>query len=471
MLPKRLLASIGATFVVPAVTFFSTGLYASEPLNLLQVYELALKNDAQLAAAQATFNAAGEAVPQSRAALLPTFTVTAQTADNRLSYLESAPLAGAGRTSNWNSHYWSATLTQPLFNMSSWFTFKRAELVTEQAAVTLAIAQQTLILQVAEAYFNILLAQESLATTIAEETALQRQLEQSEQRFEVGLIAETDVLEARAAYDSSRVTRIEAANQVTVAFEALHTLTNTPINSIDHLDKTMPVMSPAPAQPEDWVKSAIANNLTLEASRKGINIADAALKVSRSGYSPTLNAVAQYTHTSTKSQTMIGAYGNEFESNGKTNNMVYSLQLSVPIFSGLSTVSKVRQAGYELDASQWNYDQILRQISANARNLFNTVNADASRIDARCRAIESTNSALKATESGYEVGTRNIVDVLTAQRNLYSAQRDYLQARYNFILNTLRLKQTAGTLSPQDLKDLNEWVRDGENANSTAFCQ
>ena len=468
MLPTRLLTGIRTALVAPVL--FSASLYAGETVNLMQVYELALKNDAELAAAQASFKAAEEAVPQSRAALLPTINLTAQTADNRRSMLESGPIAG-GRTNNWNTHGWSASLNQPLFNLASWFNFERAGYLTDQASVSLAIVQQDLILRVAEAYFNVLLAQESLATTVAEERALEGQLEQTQQRYNVGLIAETDVLEARAAYDASRVARIQADNQVYVAREGVRTLTNTSIEKMETLDKSMPVATPVPAIVEEWVTTAIAQNLNLDASRKGIDAAGSQLRASRSGHAPTLNAVASYSHDVGPGSRINGTDGSNFVSSGKTNDTVFGLQLNVPIFSGGFTQSKVREAGYKLEESQMNYDLSLRTVSANTRNLYNTVNADSQRIDARCRAIESSSSALRATESGYEVGTRNIVDVLNAQKTLYAAQRDYLQARYEFIVNTLKLKQQAGTLSPQDLQDLNAWVRPNKDSDLDTICQ
>lgn len=470
MLPKRLLASISAIIVAPTMVY-SAGLHASGPLNLMQVYELALKNDAQLAAAQATFKAAEELVPQSRAALLPTLGVSAQTADNRNVIDESVALMDGPRTKNFNSHSWSARLSQPLFNLESWFSFKQAGMKTEQAAVTFAIAQQNLILQVAQAYFNILFAQESLATTIAEERALQRQLEQTEQRFEVGLIAQTDVLEARAAYDTSRVSRIDAENEVTLAFENIRVLTNQVVPAVEGLDRNMPSNPPVPAVAEQWVSTAVAQNLSLDAARKGIDIAEQSLKISRTGYAPTLSAVAEYTQADSGQDRQLTNFANQtFMGGENSTNTVFSLQLSIPIFSGLSTVSKVREAGYNLEASQQTFDANLRQISATTRNLFNTINADVSRIKARCRAIESAKSALDATESGYEVGTRNIVDVLQAQQNLYSAQRDYLNARYSFIINTLQLKQNAGTLSPKDLQDLNVYINGKNNPDQPYIC-
>ena len=465
MATKRLLTGISA-----AIMAASSLAYAAESTDLLQVYELALKNDAQLAAAQASFNAAGEAVPQSRSALLPNISMQGATSDNRRRMLESHSIPGGpSRTSNWNSHGWSATLSQPLFNLESWFSFARAGALTEQARLTFAIAQQDLIMRVAESYFNILRAEDTLTTAEAEEKAVKRQLEQTQQRFEVGLIAETDVHEARAAYDASRVTRIEAKNSLDVARENLRTLTNTFVSDLSKLDKAMPVATPAPAVVEEWVSTSVAQNLNLQAARKGVDAATSQLRGSRSKFAPTLNVVANFDHTAGPAGAVNTSKG-PYLTNGKTDTTTYSLQLNVPIFTGGYNYSKVKESGYRLEESQYNADLTLRQVNASTRNLFNTVNADVDRVEARCQGIVSANSALKATESGYEVGTRNIVDVLNAQRNLFSAQRDYLNARYDFIINTLKLKQTAGTLSPQDLNDLNAWMHANGGDDLTAVC-
>lgn len=436
---------------------------AEQPMDLLEIYDLALQNDAELAVARASWKASTEVVSQGRAALLPNIGVAANTTDNRSSQLLANRLSsGSDRTDNWNSHGWSATLRQPLFNLESWFNFERADALSEQARMQFSVKQQNLIMRVSDAYFNVLRSQDNLATTIAEEKSVKRQLDQTRQRFEVGLIAETDVYEAKAAYDGARVARIQGANAVEVSLEHLRTITNRTVLAIAQMDKRMPVNTPIPAIAEEWVKTAIAQNLTLEAARHGVNVAEEQLRVSKSGHAPTLNAVAAYNHINDSSNegTIQGL-------NGKSNNTVYGLELNLPIFSGGATSSKVRESSYRLEESQQSVDLTLRQTATNARNLFRTVNTDVDRIEARCQGIVSARSALKATESGYDVGTRNIIDVLNAQKVLFSAQHDYFNARYDFIINTLQLKQTAGTLSPEDLQKLNEWMTDNPEDGTT----
>lgn len=457
MVSKRLVAVIVGVLLAETLN-----VRADQSMDLLEIYNLALKNDAQLASAHATLKVGEEIVSQGRSALLPNISLSANTMDNHATQL----LDGQPK-SQWNSHGWFATLRQPLFNLEYWFIFGQADALTEQARTQFSLEQQNLIMRVAEAYFNVLRAQDNLTTAKAQETAVKRQLDQTRQRFEVGLIAETDVFEANAVYDSARVMRIQSANEVEVALENLRTITNQDVPSVAQMDKRMPVNAPVPTATEEWVKTALAQNLTLEAGRKGVVAAEEQLRASKAGHAPTLSAVASYSHIKDPSRANY-----DLGWNGKSNNTVYGLELSMPIFSGGATSSKVRQSSYQLEATQLNTDLALRQVSTSARNLFRTVNTDVERIEARCQGIVSAQSALKATESGYEVGTRNIVDVLNSQRALFFAQRDYFNARYDFIINTLKLKQTAGTLSPGDLQSLNQWMTaDPAKASSIPVCK
>ena len=423
--------------------------------NLMDVYNLALKNDAQLAAAKAGMQATMEKVPQSRALLLPNLSLNANTQFNKT----TAGVDGASdNKDNYNSHGWGATLKQPLFNLSSWFSYSQAKAFSGQAEYQFAYEQQNLILRVSEAYFNVLRAEDSLITSQAEEKAVKQQLDQARERYNVGLIAETDVLEAQAAYDSARVSRILADNQVSVSYENLRTITNETVNDIGKLKKTMPVLQPTPAIAEEWVNNAIANNLSLKAAREEVLAAEESIRVKKSGHAPTVDAFASYNYSSSDSDKAKDLPSGNFYTTGRGDQTVFGVSVTVPIFSGGATSSQVREATYQMEQSQQNFDKLLRETNSGTRNYYRTVNSDVERVEARQQGIISSESALKATQSGYEVGTRNITDVLDAQKKLYAAQRDYLNARYDFIVNTLKLKQLAGTLSPADLQDLNGWI-------------
>ena len=442
---------------------------AETEYNLLDVYNLALKNDPQLAAAQADMKASQEGAPLARSALLPTLALTGGTQYNKT----TAKTTGSDIKDDYNSHTWGASLNQPLLNLSSWYGYDAAQFQSAQAAATYGYEQQNLILRVSEAYFNILRAEDSLITAQAEEKAVKQQLDQARERYNVGLIAETDVLEARAGYDSARVTRIDAQNTVSVSYESLRTITNENIANIGKLNKTMPVSKPTPASIDDWANTALKSNLQLKAAREGLNSAEVNIKSKKAGHAPTVDAFANYSYNSSNSDqsTSEVGQGTGLYMDGKSDGTVVGVKFTLPLYSGGATSSQVRQATYQMESVQQNYDKALRDINSGTRNLYRTVNTDVAKVDARCQGIVSSESALKATQSGYEVGTRNITDVLDSQKTLFAAQRDYLNARYDYIIDTLQLKQTAGTLQPQDLTDLNNWIVSSEEMSIPAQCR
>ncbi len=420
-------------------------------VDLMDAYELALKHDKGLAVAHASLRASEENPNQSRAQLLPSLSMGANTAYNKTSADQKA---GGDYNDDFNAHGWSATLRQPVFDMNRWYSHEQTESMTEAARTNFAKEQQNVIMRVANAYFTILRAEDQLSTTVAQEEAFKTQLDQTRQRYDVGLIPETDVLEAQAAYDDARVQRILAKNSLSVANENLRVIINQPVDDVAGLDKGMPVNSPMPQSAEAWVENAVAGNLTLKAARENVATAEGSLKTARAGHMPTVDAVASYTSNASSS---LSAKNNGTLT-GDSSQTSFSLQFNLPIYSGGATSSKVRQAGFKLEEAQESSDSILRQVAAETRNLYQTVTADMERVEARQLGIQSNESALEAVQAGYEVGTRTVVDVLNAQRSLFAAKQDYLDARYDFILNTLKLKQAAGTLEEADLVALNKWV-------------
>ncbi len=442
-------------FLLAALTGAVLNVQAAETeYNLLEVYQLAQQNDAQLAAAKASMKASQEILPQSKARLLPSVNLTANATYNNPSKPNGAD--------SYKTNGWGATLTQPLLNMNSWYGTDQAEAQFAQAQAVYDNEQQQLILRVSEAYFNVLRAEDSLTTALAQEKAVKQQLDQARERYNVGLIAETDVLEAQAAYDNARVTRILGQNSVSVAYEGLRTIVDHDVTDIAKLEKTMPVNAPVPANSDDWVSRAVERNLSLEAARKGLDASEQAVRASKAQHLPTLTATAGYSANNTDQAFREDTAGAQI-----------GLQFNLPIFSGGTTSSQVRQASYQLEQAQQTYDQNLRMINSNTRNLYRTVNSDVERVSARCQGITSSESALKATQSGYDVGTRNITDVLNAQQKLFGATSDYLNTRYDYIVNTLKLKQVAGTLSEKDLTDLNNWMtkKPGEELSVPAECR
>ncbi|SDU93171.1 TolC family outer membrane protein [Pseudomonas sihuiensis] len=439
---------------------WATSLPTPAKTDLVTVYKQAAKNNADIAAARADYQARREVVPQARAGLLPNLSAGANYGDTR------TELDSPSNTLSRSGLVYQANLSQPLFRADRWFQLQAAEATSEQAALELSATEQSLILQSAETYFAVLRAQDTLASTRAEEAAFKRQLDQANERFDVGLSDKTDVLEAQAGFDTARANRILAERAVDDAFEALVALTNRSYTAVEGIVHTLPVLAPTPNDAKTWVDTAAAQNLNLQASFFAVDAAEENLRQRKAGHAPTLDAVASYQKGDND--------GMGFSNSGArlTGTQPYrddvsqrsiGLQLNIPLYSGGLTSSQVREAYQRLGQTEQLRESLRRQVVQNTRNLFRAVNTDVETVQARRQSIISNQSALEATEIGYQVGTRNIVDVLDAQRQLYSAVRNYNDARYDYILNNLRLKQAAGTLSPADLEALDSFLKPDYN--------
>ncbi|AMA47355.1 TolC family outer membrane protein [Pseudomonas monteilii] len=426
--------------------------------DLVSVYQEAVLNNADLAAARADYGARREVVPQARAGLLPNLSGGAEVLNTRTKVDQPAYIA------NRSGNTWSATLSQPIFRADRWFQLQAAEAVNEQAALELSATEQNLILQTAERYFAVLRAQDNLASTKAEEAAFKRQLDQSNGRFDVGLTDKTDVLQAQASYDTARANRILAERQVQDAFQALVTLTNRDYLALQGVVHSLPVSVPTPNDAQAWVDTAARQNLTLLATNHAVDAAEETVRQRKAGHAPTVDAVARYQKGdndnlgfSNPSPLPGVTYGGDVEQTS------IGLQVNIPIYSGGLTSSQVREAYQRLVQAEQQREGQRRQVVENTRNLHRAVNTDVEQVKARKQSIISNQSAVEATEIGYQVGTRNIVDVLDAQRQLYASVRDYNNSRYDYILDNLRLKQAAGTLSPRDLQELSGFLKPDYN--------
>jgi outer membrane protein len=441
-----------------AVAYACAGLAWAEqaPLpiktDLVAVYKEAADNNADLAAARADYQARREVVPQARAGLLPNLSAGADMSDTR-SEIDSPAF-----TRSRSGVVYQASLSQPLFRADRWFQLQAAEAVNEQAALELSATEQDLILQSAETYFAVLRAQDNLASTKAEEAAFKRQLDQANERFDVGLSDKTDVLEAQAGFDTARANRIIAQRQVEDAFQALITLTNRDYQSIEGIQHSLPILAPTPNDAKAWVDTAAEQNLNLQASNYAVDAAEETLRQRKAGHAPTLDAVASYQKGDNDSLGFSNT-GIPPRFSGDAEQRTIGLQLNIPLYSGGLTSSQVREAYQRLSQTEQQRESLRRQVVQNTRNLHRAVNTDVETVQARKQSIISNQSALEATEIGYQVGTRNIVDVLDAQRQLYSSVRNYNDARYDYIINNLRLKQAAGTLSPADLEALGSFLK------------
>ncbi|EKA38432.1 efflux transporter outer membrane subunit OpmH, partial [Pseudomonas aeruginosa] len=295
--------------------------------DLISVYKEAVDNNADLAAAQADYLARKEVVPQARAGLLPQLGAGARVGDTRIAFDERPA------TVKRNSQVVQATLSQPLFRADRWFQWQAAKETSDQARLEFSATQQDLILRSAETYFTVLRAQDNLATSKAEEAAFKRQLDQANERFDVGLSDKTDVLEAQASYDTARANRLIAEQRVDDAFQALVTLTNRDYSAIEGMRHTLPVVPPAPNDAKAWVDTAVQQNLRLLASNYAVNAAEETLRQRKAGHLPTLDAVAQYQKGDNDALGFANSAANPLVHYGKdVEERTIGLELNIPIY-------------------------------------------------------------------------------------------------------------------------------------------
>ena len=446
------------TYMTTFLVFAAYSLQAGAD-TLVDIYELAVNNDAKLKTAKANYNANIETEKQARSALLPQINASASYEDSDAetnSQFSNIP-ATIGDTDSESERY-SISLQQPLFDLPAWFTFKQGQSISEQAEAQLAADQQSLIIRTAEAYFNVLRSLENLAASRAEERATQQQLEQSQQRFEVGLIAITDVHESRAVYDRTVVQRLTDEGNVGTNYEAISVLTGQDHNNLWLLSKDFPVTDPDPVTRDDWVQFALKNNYQLKAAMAGAQASQQNARAKKMGHLPKLTASYTYSEFDQDGVFKQAGGGSTITGN-QSDEGIIGLSMTMPLFTGGRISSERRQAYEQFNAARETEVDVRRTIVQSTRSLHIAVLTDVQRVKARKQAIVSTQSALEATQAGYEVGTRNIVDVLDARRSLYASIRDHANSRYDYVINLLKLKQQAGTLSPQDIYDLDKWLR------------
>lgn len=410
--------------------------------DLQQLYQQAQANDPQIRAARATRQAAGEAAPIARAGLLPSLSASASA-----THTDVDARGGSASDNQYDTGTGALSLSQPLYRRDRLIRVDQADAQIAQAEANLQTAEQSLRLRVAQAYFGVLAAQDNLGFAKAEQTAIARQLDQAKRRFEVGLIAITGVHEAQARFDQSRANVITARNQLDNQLEVLREIVGGEFGALNGLEAELPLSMPSPADLAHWSGVALENNPAVIAARQAVDVARQEVEVQRSGHYPTLDLVGSYSLSrggSTSSDTNTAAVG---------------LQLAVPLYSGGATSASTRQSRFNLQAARETLEQQRRAVARQVRDAYRGMEASISRVAALKAGTVSSQSALEATEAGFEVGTRTLVDVLNAQSELFRAQRDYAQARYDYVLNLLALKQAAGIVSDQDMAEVNGWLQ------------
>lgn len=424
--------------------------------TLQEVYQLARQNDALLKAQAASAAAGRESANIYRSALLP------QAELGGVKSKAHSDLGGYRCTALNNGHCndvdndnttSSLRVSQNLLNMEAWYDFQQGKKLTEQADAQFKADETELLVRVTETYIGVLRAIDTYQTALAQEKAIERQMEQTKQRFDVGLIAITDVQEAQATYDSARVETLSALGNIGIAFEAVQVLTGQPLERIAPLADGLPVRMPAPEAQAEWERLALENNPDLAVSALSVDAARENAKARKAAHLPTVGGSFEHNNSDGSIDYNPGSLDDDQHGN------VVAINLRIPLYSGGGISASRRQAYQQQIAAEETFTNNQRNAVQGARSYYLAVSTDIQRVAAQQQAIVSAQSALDATQAGYEVGTRNIVDVLDAEQRLYRAKFLYANARYQYILNTLRLLQIAGTLSDDNVLKLNQWLQ------------
>lgn len=450
--PKNILSSVViATLATVASLHTNAG-------DLSYIYQQALENDHEYKAAEANYLASRESKNLGRSGLLPKLNASAEISDqtSNSSGTLTNPSSGINNvdtsTDLKNTGY-NISIEQPLFNMAAWYDYRAGKAAESAAASELKSAKDALVIRVAQSYFDVILAAKALETAVAEEDAFKHQLEQSRQRFEVGLSAITEVHEAQSVYDSSVARRLNAEGLLGITFEALGVLTGENYDTLAGVKNNFEAVNPVPAERQTWVERALESNATLATFKANAEAADKSAKSASSDHLPTLKISGGYSSGNADSYTQLN---DNYDLDNDSQRI--ALTLNVPIYNGGATSASRRQAKQQAIRAREQYLKTQRDIIQSTRNNHLSVLTSVATVKALNQAIVSTQSALEATQAGYSVGTRNLVDVLNAQRRLYEAKRNYYSAMYDYILNSLRLKQSAGMLSEDDITQLNAWL-------------
>ena len=436
--------------------------------DLIDIYRQALENDPLLLEAEATRRATAENRPLALSGLLPVINLQGQIDDQDTEGSTTAPpFTGAdpittNRPSDADRTSWTLQLSQPLFRWDRWLELKRADKQIALEEANYASARQELGVRVSQRYFDVLAATDELTAEQANKQAIARQLEEAETRFEVGLIAITDVYESRSAYDQSVASEISAKRTLATSLEILREITGSyATGDLGAPGDDLPLIAPDPPTQDAWVNQAMKQNLSIEASRLAVDIAGDEIKTRRTGHYPTLDLVMSRNHFDSDGSRFDvlpdgQVFGGLSESDFDTDTI--ALQFNVPIYSGGGVRSRVRQAVHQQRAAKQRLVRVARETERQTRDAFLGVEAEIARVRALNQAVTSSETALEATQAGFDVGTRTSVDVLNSRRDLLRAQTNYRRARYEYLMNVVRLKQAAGTLTVADLEDINQWL-------------
>lgn len=450
---NNLIRFIQINIIYILLSFIGVGSALAE--NLLEIYLLAVDNDPVVLGARQTYLADNEQLIISRAKILPNISFSGVQnygkETDRLNFLKNTP---------YNSKNYALSINQPIFQIVDWMNYAATQKQTLAALKKYEDTEQNLILRVAQQYFVVLAAIDQLETSKSARQAFAKRLEQASQQFKVGVAAVTDINDAQARLDNSRAKEIADANSLKTAKEQLSQIVGRYIDNINLLKPQIPLVAPEPAQIDPWIDKARQNNIKLQAAKLDLEVARQHVKVSASEHLPTVSVAgvisrAKYPPTALNTP------------QEKMFRKQLDINLAVPIFSGGSTVASTQAAIFKTNAALQQLESTYREVESNTRIAYNSILTQISQVEAFKQSVKSSKVALKATQAAFEVGTRTIVDVLNAQSDVLNIERDYAKARYDYIINVLKLKQATGSLSVADLEQVNTLLENVENAKDT----
>lgn len=417
-------------------------------VDLLDIYHTAQSNDPVFASARASLQAGQEKLSQGRSLLRPSVTLNANSTFNDVDTQYQGATVFPSGTNRYNSNAIGVTLVQPLYRQQNWQIYSQSELQVAQSEAQFKIAEQELILRVAQAYFDVLIAQDSVLLVEAQKKAISEQLEQAKRNFEVGSATITDTLEAQARYDLTGAQELAARNSLEIKRRSLQQLINKIPQDLKPLGNGFKPESLQPADMEKWVEDAHANNLQLVVARLGAELADKEVTRNLGGHYPTLDLVANFSKNSSN--------GGNFGVGTDITNKSIGVQLNMPLYLGGSVNSRWREAEANFERASQELENARRSVATQTRQAYLGVESGMAQVQALQQALASSESVLEASKLGQQVGVRTNLDVLNAQQQLFSTRQELFQAQYNYLMSRLRLKASVGTLSETDLSKVNQ---------------
>jgi len=454
---KTLLVNLNCLYVL-SFMILSFSIYADEKKDLLTVYEEAILNDALLSSARIQNRASQELIDQGLSLFLPNINLSASydQNDNKRKILTSGINNDllSGTSANYESYDYGVTITQPIFNYASYAKYKQNLIQSSLSDKQLIKAQQNLIFRVSNVYFETLMAMDKIKLLQAQYSAIKAQLAEAEARFEMGLISITDVNEAKTKEALLKIDRIDAIQELKIKKRQIESITGILPGRLKPLNSVI-TFTQIDNQAEKWVDMALENSLELQIKRDEILIADREIDIRLGSRYPTVDAMARRSRDWNKGGFPYGSVANK---GIRSFSDTIGLEVNIPIYSGGYASSRVREGELLKLKIKEDEEYLRRQIELEVRENYLNLQANFAEIDAYQQALSSAELTLESTNTGFQVGLRNSVDVLRAQQVYFDAEKDMLKARYNYLINQFKLKQSVGMLTKTDLININKYL-------------